>query len=1180
MRYPIFFLLTFASVGVPAQQGELLLKRGAEKLTAPIDRGTPWVLDLDHASHAYLVFDHTLDRAERDTIEQFGITLLHPLRHHAWCVELQAGTDLNDLRPSGLVGARAMNARDKLHPKLDDAHRKMTIELTVMPWKGSNGLVLPRKITVLGPIGDRGGVIVRATGADLPRLVELPTVAWIEPAPEQGLPEDLKARTLHRVHALGPEVPGGPGLSGEGVTVVVNDDGFVGPHIDLRGRTEQSPVSADLTGDHGDMVAGIIGGAGNMDPRHTGMAPGSFLLIRQYQNTLPNTVDLHVDEGAMVFNSSYSNGCNAGYTALTQQVDQEIIDNPALMQVFSAGNDGQDDCGFGAGFGWGNITGGHKIGKNVIAVANLLDNDELVGSSSRGPSADGRIKPDLAANGNGQISIDPGHIYATGGGTSAASPGVAGVMALLIEGYRDLEGSDPPSGLLKAALMNSADELGNMGPDYLFGWGRVNAARAWRTLEEGRWLQGSVDQGQVVQHAVEVPVGLSQLRVMVYWPDPAGPLESLNSLVNDLDLSGTSPGGGLNLPWSLETAPVPQLLASPAVKAPDHVNNMEQVHVIDPEPGTWTFTINGFDVPVGPQTYFLVIEMILPGPELVYPLGGECLTANEGHRIRWDTHDLNDPVTVLMSLDSGTTWNSYGTVPGSQRYLDLSFGDTVFTDAMIRVEQNGWADQSASFHVMRDPNPPLVVQNCPESARISWQPVPSASAYIVHKLGDRYMDSVATTTDTTFLFQGLSPIHSDFFAVTAIGPQGIQSRRSIARARPQALVDCQAVNDLTVDSIFSPDGSFPQCQPEQPPVILQVTNLGTQPANGFQAGFAANGNNPTDFNLTDTIQPGETRMVTLPPSPLGLAPNALNLLRAWAIAAQEQFPVNDTMTTVLQTQGVSVALPYVEDMESLVNCNEIGLCNLPCPIGNGLENALNGVGDDVDWRVDSAGTNTLGTGPSIDQTFGDAFGHYLYLEASGSCQGQEGHLITPCFELPNGPSYELTWWYHMFGSGIGALHVDVLSQGMWDVDVIPAIFGDQGDLWKQGQVSLSAYAGEVVNVRFRGVLGNNTMGDIALDDIQLGLIVSVPENGVMNEIDLVPGQEAGTWMVALATGMQPTEMTVLDAQGRVVMRTRAASRPLLVDLRDQAPGLYVVQVRTNNEAAVGRVIHAPALNTF
>ena len=76
--------------------------------------------------------------------------------------------------------------------------------------------------------------------------------------------------------------------------MAINDDGYVGPHIDFAGRLEQSDVANDFTGDHGDMVAGILGGAGNLNPMYEGMAKGAKMHIRQYNGSLPGSVQLHL----------------------------------------------------------------------------------------------------------------------------------------------------------------------------------------------------------------------------------------------------------------------------------------------------------------------------------------------------------------------------------------------------------------------------------------------------------------------------------------------------------------------------------------------------------------------------------------------------------------------------------------------------------------------------------------------------------------------------------------------------------------------------------------------------------------------------------------------------------------------------------------------------------------------
>lgn len=118
------------------------------------------------------------------------------------------------------------------------------------------------------------------------------------------------------------------------------------------------------------------------------------------------------------------------------------------------------------GGSWGNITGGYKQGKNVIAVANLDAMEVIDPSSSIGPASDGRIKPDIASNGRDQMSTDEGNTYQVGGGTSAACPGIAGITTQLIQAYKELyTDTVAPTALIKACLLNSAEDIGN--PDLI-----------------------------------------------------------------------------------------------------------------------------------------------------------------------------------------------------------------------------------------------------------------------------------------------------------------------------------------------------------------------------------------------------------------------------------------------------------------------------------------------------------------------------------------------------------------------------------------------------------------------------------------------------------------------------------------------------------------------------------------
>lgn len=1109
-----------------------------------------------------LLFDHTLNAIERDRMAKADIHLLAPLKPHAWVVSLPKAVDASLLFDLGLTGVHVLRPNEKLDPRLrDELAGPLTsmIDVVLVPWKDGRsdfqGVVDP---VVHGsvPYGVRGSRQLHASVRDVKRLLAHPLVQWIEPLPEPGKPEDMRGRSFHRVNRIGPVLPNGTGLDGAGVVVVVNDDGFVGPHVDFKGRTEQSEVIADTTGGHGDMVAGIIGAAGNIDPRAVGMAPACSLIIAPYLAELPSTVTLHQNVDAMIFNSSYSNGCNAGYTEVTQQVDDEVVNNPSIMQVFSAGNEGENDCGYGAGSGWGNISGGHKTGKNVIATANLTDVDGLVGSSSRGPSADGRIKPDISAFGNGEQSNAPCNAYMTGSGTSAASPGIAGVTALLYQGWRNTHGGeDPPSALIKAFLLNTADDLGNTGPDYKYGWGAVNGERAWRAIVEDRWTSAVVDNGSVSTIQIDVPAGIAEMRVMAYWMDPAGELLAANALVNDIDLAGVDPNGSGYMPWNLSIDPAPTSLNAPAINAADHLNNVEQVMVTNPAPGTWNFPVYGFDIPLGSQEVFIVYEFMPRSIDIIWPGNNERLACSASHRFRWDTPDRSTPVTLRYSINGGGSWNSF-TLASGQRHFDLAIGDTVLADLRIRVEQGSWADERIGITTMRAPIQLSVPVNCVDSALLQWPVVQYAEAYIVHKLGDRYMTNVDTITSTSYWFTGLSVIHEDWFAVTAIAPGGIVGERSIAIPRPHELVGCLATQDLIVQEVLAPTGPVISCQP-QAPLTIVVHNAGAQTVDGFTAGVRLEDGTTFSSSFAESIAPGEEQTVSLPSANLDLAPGALATMTVWASSLSEDFTANDSLSFSLYVHDIAGQYPYVQNMEDFVNCTAPGLCDAACELGLGLVNGLNLLEDSLDWRVDSAGTNSAGTGPDVDHTYGNAQGHYVYMEATGPCSGGAAHLLLPCFTVPSG-TVALMYSYHMYGGGMGSLHIDLLVNGVWQLDVVPAVEGDQGDVWLPGYVDLSPFAGDVVNVRFRGVRGASHLSDMALDDIHISSAVGVEEHADANNLVVVTNGMEGQFLVR-APGNSSGTITVHDVLGALILdRSLSGGNATVLDLSAHARGMYTI----------------------
>ena len=204
----------------------------------------------------------------------------------------------------------------------------------------------------------------------------------------------------------------------------------------------------------------------------------------------------------------------------------------------------------------GNITGGHKQGKNVAAAANITFLDAIAPSSSRGPAADGRIKPDIASVGTNVYStIDP-HTYGYKTGTSMAAPGAAGFFAVLHNAYDMIQNDTADGGLLKAIGMNTADDLGNIGPDFIFGYGRINARRALRCITDTNFFVGTASTNDTLSYIINLPTGAKDFRAMLYWTDTEGSTFASKALVNNLDFEVVDESQGSSFqPWVLNPAP-------------------------------------------------------------------------------------------------------------------------------------------------------------------------------------------------------------------------------------------------------------------------------------------------------------------------------------------------------------------------------------------------------------------------------------------------------------------------------------------------------------------------------------------------------------------------------------------------------------------------------------------------
>jgi subtilisin-like proprotein convertase family protein len=521
-------------------------------------------------------------------------------------------------------------------------------------------------------------------------------------------------------------------------TIDITDSGLYGAHPDFSGRvaythdyTSDSDTS-DCTG-HGTGAASIAAGSNTLTGpswedsagynHGLGVAPLAEIGVSKIYTcsgvftpafSAPAIASAAYAGGARITNNSWGTGGSSSwgaYSARARAYDSLVRDSQSgtpgdqpMTEVFSAGNDGQTGEGTVSTEGSaknvitvGATEGVRASGTDGCGITNAgADNArQLAPFSSRGPTDDGRLKPDLvapgthvtgarpAASASGMCNPSFATAYSLSSGTSQAAPAVAGVAALVRDWYEDNVSSTPPSpALTKALLVNTASDIA-AGPDNQQGWGRVNAGgaldsstqRAYYDQLPGDVLTGS---GQDVTRSFTVPSAAKPVKVTLVWTDAPGPLSG-DPVVNDLDLEVA--GGGRTYKGNVFAGSW-----SRTGGAADTRDNVESVYLPAGAVGRFSVRVRATTLGSADQDFALVVSNAVQqaAPVLVHNsttvLGGDgdgVLESDEQIGILEQLRNAGDATATGLTSATLTGGAGLGVSQGSSAYPNIAGGGGV-----------------------------------------------------------------------------------------------------------------------------------------------------------------------------------------------------------------------------------------------------------------------------------------------------------------------------------------------------------------------------------------------------------------------------------------------------------------------------------------------------------------------
>ncbi len=494
------------------------------------------------------------------------------------------------------------------------------------------------------------------------------------------------------------------------------------------------------TSGHGTMVSGTL--AGNDDPlgdlsQNDGMAKEAKIYLQDigtvYRNPqnffrwddslryIPDDYhDLFWDpynDSARIHSNSWG-AENSDYDLEAMMVDRFMWEYPEMLVVFSTGNGGTDGPGSPA------------TAKSCVAAGwhnRPMVQDSVHPSSAVGPTDDGRRTPTVMAQGSGISSFSSGDNWDNSGitdqvwwgGTSYSGPAISGLAALtrqyFTEGWYPTgnpvlqHGFAPSAALLKSTLVAAGKQMQQgpyvdsrsegTWPNHSQGWGRVILDNALYFTGDASGLRvvdyrAGLMTGESVEYSYYVSDSAIPFKVIMAYSDYPGSVPTTRALVNNLDLTVTSPTGFVykgNVFWEGKDVASELIESRPLAGSYDTDNPLESVLNMTADLGFWKVKVTGTNVPSGPQPFALsIVGSVDPGYGQLF-LDRKVYGDSDTISMRVEDSDASSPLIAHITSDTETggenvTLTQIG--PGVfEGTIDTAYGATA-EDGVLQVTED------------------------------------------------------------------------------------------------------------------------------------------------------------------------------------------------------------------------------------------------------------------------------------------------------------------------------------------------------------------------------------------------------------------------------------------------------------------------------------------------------------